>query len=224
MLCFWLSQNFASGVRSAQRMRCIWICPAVVSWLGRDVSPSWFCNAGRCCLCDCGSELKVQLRTVCIATGLSIECEECSYKFTGSGPAGTETHFGPDEKNYERSTYCAIKVLCVCGFLAMGDSGSEAAKLLGLLGLPNDTTMETRSFSAIEKRMSPIIRKLCDEILDENLIKEVEKSMANDQSFTAEDFNRWKQSLQDPTAQLDDAKKPKIEVSCDMAWQQKGSG
>jgi hypothetical protein len=57
------------------------------------------------------------------------------------------------------------------------DAHSEAARLLGLLGLPNDTTMETRSFTIIEERVDPYGRKVCHEILIDNLIKEARLAM-----------------------------------------------
>jgi hypothetical protein len=40
------------------------------------------------------------------------------------------------------------------GFTSCGDGGAEVASLLALLGLPNTTTMEKRSFPMIEERMS----------------------------------------------------------------------
>jgi len=54
-----------------------------------------------------------------------------------------------------------------------GDGSTETAKTLGLLGLPNDTTMEGRSFHIIEEQIGPIIRALADEIMLENLTEEV---------------------------------------------------
>jgi hypothetical protein len=49
----------------------------------------------------------------------------------------------------------SLNVLYVLAFITCGDGGAEAAKLLGLLGLANDTTMETRSFQIIEERIGP---------------------------------------------------------------------
>jgi hypothetical protein len=53
------------------------------------------------------------------------------------------------------------------------DGCTEAGRLLGLLGLPNDTTMESRSFTIIEERIGPAIRNITNNILHENLINEV---------------------------------------------------
>jgi hypothetical protein len=130
-----------------------------------------------------------------------------------------------DNDNYERSTDFAINVLYVLGFISMGDAHSEAARLLGLLGLPNDTTMETRSFTIIEERVGPFVRKVCKEILIENLIEEARLSMTvvGTQEATA-NFELWKASLTDPTIILTLECMPKLEASYDMAWQQKGSG
>ena len=43
-----------------------------------------------------------------------------------------------------RITDFAVNVLCVLGFLSSGDGGTEAARLLGMLGIANDATMEAQ--------------------------------------------------------------------------------
>jgi hypothetical protein len=130
-----------------------------------------------------------------------------------------------DDDGYERSTDYAINVLYILGFISMGDAHSEAARLLGLLGLPNDTTMETRSFTIIEERVGPFVRKVCKEILSENLIEEARLAMnAIGTQEASNAFYLWKASLTDPTIALTVDGMPKLEASYDMAWQQKGSG
>jgi hypothetical protein len=66
-----------------------------------------------------------------------------------------------------------VNVLWVLGFITVGNGCTEAARLLGLLGLPNDTTMESRSFTIIEERLGPYIVKLTNAIILENLTEEV---------------------------------------------------
>ena len=77
----------------------------------------------------------------------------------------------------KRTTNYAINVLYVLGFMASGDGGTEAERLLGFLGLPNSTTMDSRSFPEIEKRIAPMIVELLEEIIEENLVKEIEMTM-----------------------------------------------
>jgi hypothetical protein len=156
-----------------------------------------------------------------------IECsdkEGCKYFFHPQAPSETTIHWNDAVKDKrERSTDFAINVLYVLGFIGMGDGPTEAGRLLGLLGLPNDTTMGTRSFGIIEERIAVIIRELCDEIINENLIEEAKLSMeASTQDHL--DFNLWKSSLTDKTLLLPESKKPRVDASYDMAWQQKGSG
>jgi hypothetical protein len=114
--------------------------------------------------------IEVKLQTVCIATRIGLSCsnEECDYIFQPELPvARTLVHEQDDEQfqdKVEWSTDYAVNVLYVLGFMSMGDAHSEAARLLGLLGLPNDTTMKTRSFSIImEQRIGPFMRKLNEE-------------------------------------------------------------
>ena len=68
----------------------------------------------------------------------------------------------------------------------MGDAHSEAGRLLGFLGLPNDTTMMNRSFGIVEERVGPFIGELCKEIITENVEEEARLLMDN------ADYNLWK--------------------------------
>jgi predicted RNA-binding Zn-ribbon protein involved in translation (DUF1610 family) len=97
---------------------------------------------------NCGQAIKVSLRTVCITSSIGFEClnEDCGYLFHATPLAATTIHLERND-NFERSTDYAVNVLYVLGFIAMGDGCTEAGRLLGLLGLPNDTTMESRSFT-----------------------------------------------------------------------------
>jgi hypothetical protein len=175
---------------------------------------------------ECGEAVKMTVKTVCIATSIGIECmnEDCGYIFHPPAPAGTSIHLARGD-NFERSTDYAINVLFVLGFLSMGDGCTEAARLLGLMGLPNDTTMKGRSFGIIEDRIGPVIRELCDETILENLMEEAQLAMASSDGHHDEhDYKVWKDSLTDKTIKLSLAKMPKVHGSYDMAWQQKGSG
>lgn len=131
-------------------------------------------------------------------------------------------HTGREEEdNYDRMTDCAVNALYVLGFLSCGDGGKEAGRILGLLDLPNSTTMESKTFTIVEERVGPLVRQLGDEILLENLTEEVRAVTASDN-----DFDLWRQAV-DPsvaTPPLDKDKCPSLLCSCDMAWQQKKSG
>jgi hypothetical protein len=129
-----------------------------------------------------------------------------------------------EDDNFERTTDYALNVLYVLGFISMGDGPTEAGRLLGLLGLPNDTTMESRSFGIVEERIGPILREMCREIIRENVIEEARLSMLSTTTQDALDFQLWKSSLEDASMELPKSKRPLIDASFDMAWQQKGSG
>jgi hypothetical protein len=111
----------------------------------------------------CDDPLDLKLCTVCIATNnIELVCnnKNCPYvcEFVRD-----------DQCNYERMTDYSVNVLNVLGFISVGDGHTEAGRMLGLLGLPNDTTMMNRSFSIIEERVGPFVRKLCKEIWSENI-------------------------------------------------------
>jgi hypothetical protein len=171
---------------------------------------------------DCGEALELNLRTVCIATSIQLICnnQECSYVSNFDKPCPTTMH-EEDRGDYERMTDYAVNVLYVLGFISMGDAHTEAGRLLGLLGLPNDTTMMNRSFGIIEDRVGPFLRELCADIIEANILDEAKLSM------TEFDFNvwqAWKEGKGGAVGDLPKERWPHLDASYDMAWQQKGSG
>ena len=106
------------------------------------------------CLCpECPGPIKAELRTITIAAHVAMSCasSECFFKCSSNKPARARPIQDLHTK-HERNTDCAINVLCVLGFLSVGDGSTEASQLLGLLGPPNNATVEGRSFDTIEKR------------------------------------------------------------------------
>jgi hypothetical protein len=164
----------------------------------------------------------VSYNTITLATTITIQCgdEECGYVYNSPSPATANLHANrPDDR--KRSTDYAVNILYVLGFISSGDGGVEAARILGLLGLPNDTTMETRTFPKIEDRISGKIQELSKDILLENLTDEV---MLLFDGNNNNDLTQWQQALRDPTIVLDKLKLSKIDCSFDMGWQQRSSG
>jgi hypothetical protein len=158
------------------------------------------------------------MKMLCIATKVQLTCKNtrCGYIHYSKPPA--QASIGIEgAMSRERSTDYAVNVLWVLGFLSVGDGCTEATRLLGFLGLPNDTTMESRSFTIIEDRLSPYIAKLTDAVLHENLSEEVRRST------TPNNFELWRQA-QLGLLELDRDKYPTIRAGYDMAWQQQNSG
>ena len=184
-------------------------------------------ECGRCKECNKDGTLQVEMKTVCLATRMKVSCKDptCSFLYCSDAPAATSIHMDNDD-SYERTTDYAVNVLYAIGFLSCGDGSHEAARLLGLLGLPNDTTMETRSISIIEDRVGPFIRDLATEIMAENLTKEVRLTFLKSANHDNEDFQTWCRSIDKTvaTVPLNDSKRPLINVSYDMGWQKRSSG
>ena len=148
----------------------------------------------------CGGPVEVKFPTCCIATFCRLVCADpmCTWQDDSSKPAPTNFPLSDTAGSplIERTTDYAANVLYVLSHLACGDGGREAEKHLTLLDLPNSTTMERSSFSAIEERIGPSIRELNEEILKENLIMEVEAVMmqSDNEDFDAIAFDYWKQA------------------------------
>jgi hypothetical protein len=193
--------------------------------LDKDALVEAFESNARCKECNREGTLSMTVKTVCLASSLVISCTNraCGYIFHAKPAAQASVAVKRD--NRERSTDYAINVLYVLGLIGSGDGCTEAGRLLGLLGLPNDTTMESRSFTIIEERIGPAIRNVTDNILHENLIEEVKLSMERSVLQDDNDFHLWNEAL-DPLfpMQLSMAKYGRIDVSYDMAWQQRSSG
>jgi hypothetical protein len=176
------------------------------------------CRCPQCC-----GPMMPSTKSICLASRLILTCtdSECGYVHESKAPIEA-TIGSSDGPSRDRSTDYAINVLYVLGFISMGDGCTEAARLLALLGLPNAYTMESRSFTIIEERISPYVKELTEKILMENLTEEVQRSVA-----TPDDFKLWKDA-QDPELAmlqpLPSEKYPKIHASYDMAWQQRNSG
>jgi hypothetical protein len=171
----------------------------------------------------CNGPVNASIKTLCLASSVVLSCKDpdCEYTYHSKRPALAKVSEPID--NRERTTDYAINVLYVLGFVASGDGCTEAARLLGLLGLPNDTTMETRSFSSIEERIGPAIRQLTAEILRDNLTEEVRLTIEASSEHVSNDFYLWQQATKGEV-ELDAAKYPGVSVSFDMAWQQRNSG
>ena len=175
------------------------------------------------CCPTCGSGLIASFPTCCLATGLRLQCsnEFCNFvdvqrpKLTADIPLPD----GSGSPLIERSTDYAIIILYVLGFLTSGDGGVEAGRLLGLLGLPNSTTMEKRSFTIIEKRIGPMLQDLCKDILLENLDEEVAIYYGDETDNNGNVlFDLWKQRL------LPRQQWPRLTIATDMGWQKRSSG
>jgi hypothetical protein len=159
------------------------------------------------------------VQTICVASTLVLTCENqsCGYVHYGSV---SKAKVGDEDAPYRgRSTDLAVNILYVLGFISTGDGCTEAARLLGLLGLPNDTTMESRSFTYIEERISPYIKKLTDEIVHENLAEEVKSSVEDPM-----EYEHWQQAQEQGSIPLSRRMYPQLKASFDMAWQQRNSG
>jgi hypothetical protein len=182
------------------------------------------------CRCPtCNGPVDVKFKTLCLASNIMLLCrdKDCGYIDVSEQPSTAEIgDRNEDDPSRNRMTDYAINVLYVLGFLSCGDGCTEAARLLGLLGLPNDTTMESRSFVIIEERISPIIQSVTNEILLENLTEEVRLTFEAMADKDASDFAMWKMAIAggDNPLVLNTSKYPPISVSFDMGWQQRSSG
>ena len=124
-----------------------------------------------CKNCQGPMEATLQAKGFGLATKIEMKCldRNCSFVHHSKEPAKTKIH----DDRYDRLTDYAVNCLYVLAFLSVGDGPAEVEKLLGLLGMPNDTSMGSTTFRRIENRIEPFIRDLADAVLLENCRKEV---------------------------------------------------
>jgi hypothetical protein len=184
------------------------------------------CMEKNCRCPNCHGPMEMNVKTLCLASNVMVSCkdQDCGYIDVSDMPATAEVGAAKnDDQRRERSTDFAINVLFVLGALTCGDGSTEAARMLGVLGLPNDTTMQSRSFGVIEERISPIIQSVTDQILLENLTEEIRLTFAQAPDKDDSDLTTWKNSLSTDMV-YSKSKYPTISVSFDMGWQQRSSG
>ena len=140
----------------------------------------------------CQARVVVCFPTVCIASGCRIDCSDrmCAFVRMARPQASILPFIGNNVGSpfIVRNTDYAANIAFVLAFIASGDGGKEAERLLGLLGMPNSTTMEKRSFTTIEEKISPFIMELSEEILMSNLTDAVKLYYGDDR---LEKFELW---------------------------------
>ena len=176
---------------------------------------------------NCGARLKLSFPTVCIASRCAIICPDCNFRVESlPDAAGLSLPERLDSgrrrpKNVERTnTNYSANVAFVLSFIASGDGGTEAARVLGLMGLPNSTTMQSRSFGNIESFIGPTVVNFTERIINDNLGREVEAVYDGRCHPTSGEklYDLWLQG------NLQEEHWPRIRAGTDMGWQQKGSG
>ena len=102
----------------------------------------------------CNAAVTVSFPTVCIASGCRIQCSDAMCNFVDTERPATAAVPLPIGSSplYERITDYAANIQWVLAFMASGDGGKEAERLLGMLGLPNSTTMENMVFAVVQCR------------------------------------------------------------------------
>ena len=112
-----------------------------------------------------------------IASTIRIDCQDLSCGFVDieKPTAAKPTLPAGSIRGINRNCDAAINILYVLSFLSKGDGGCEAAHVLGLLGLPNSTTIDGGSFGAIEKQVGPSgLQKIADEVVyQQNLVPHI---------------------------------------------------
>jgi len=177
----------------------------------------------KCPKCKSSITASFPTKLQCIASSARIECTNQTCSFADEEkpsvadvpmPANHGSALKPRTIDWQTN------VLYMLAFLSVGDGGTEAGRLLGLLGMPNATTFGPRSFSIIEEHVGPVLQEIANELVHgKNLVEEVkhffgDKKDDNNNSL----FDLWVEK------RLPKELWPKVTVGGDMGWQKGSSG
>jgi len=171
---------------------------------------------------ECGSRLEMTFPTEGIASGTRISCTNevggCTY-VAAAPPAQADVPMGDGRIRTGRNSDYALNICFVLSFIQSGDGGTEAARVLGLCGLPNSTTMQSRTFGTIESTIYPVIEGITERILFSNMKAEVSVVLGDKVDNNGQKLHDlWLEQ------QLPRELWPVICCGGDMGWSQKGSG
>lgn len=131
-----------------------------------------------------------------------------------------QTGFPKHPKGKPKVTNFKTNIVYALSFMVSGDGGTEAQRLMGLLGLPHVQSMEKDTFQKIESALFPVLDSVKDDCLAEALEKGVQLSMDGNPEF---DFDKWKRAV-DNGDDLPKHMYAQATVSMDMGWQKKSAG
>ena len=114
----------------------------------------------------CESNVSVSFPTYCIASGSKVTCNNkfCSFVDVSTPAVANVPIPVGASRQIKRNIDWEANVLYMLAFLSVGDGGTEAGRLLGLLGLPNTTTFGPRSFGNIEEFVGPVLVQVADKL------------------------------------------------------------
>ena len=183
----------------------------------------------RCPHCRTTGTMTLSFETVCVASIPKLVCAnpECDSDTVTASIAETGLR-EEGETLHTRIKDFETNIRYVLAFIASGDGGKEAERLLGLLDLPNLTTMSSRSFAMVEKVLSVHVIAVGKQAIHENVLEEVRLSTLGNGEFN---YGAWKEVVDDfpPTgnelmALPDGCCRPWVDVSMDMGWNKRSSG
>lgn len=152
--------------------------------------------------------------SVGIASVPEMHCRKCETESKTTNLATAE--LSEKKSEHKRLVDFAANALFVLGFVTVGDGGREAQRLLGLLDLPNVTTMERTSFAKTEKETAPLVTAIAEEAMFRNLVEEVSLSEDVPSQFNLQE---WREAVE--SGDEGHQSFPQVRASTDMGWQQR---
>ena len=153
------------------------------------------------------------------ATRPKLSCDRCGHE-AQVPHATTSVPHGPF--NHKKGSDDPVNMALAMSMVAHGDGGTEAGAVLGFLDLCHPTSYEIGLFHNMEKELIFYAESIGESALRHAAFKEVEKSLAIQESGF--DFERWKQAVLSKDLTYPKNLYARVRASDDMGWNKRGSG
>ena len=168
------------------------------------------------CVCrHCGGRLELKFKSIGLATTQLLSCSGCKL-MCASDIERTTLLRG----KHPRTSDFSVKCQCVAACVASGDGGSEAARMLGLLDLPNCPVMEKFAFPKVEFTVSGNLQEASKDALVDNLREEVRLAVLDEPDANHGDWLHATETWIDLEPHLH----ARMKGGADTAWQKRSSG
>jgi len=159
----------------------------------------------------------------CIASSTRIECTNQICSFVDEEKRSAANVPIPDNHGSElkpRIIDWQTNVLHVLAFLSVGDGGTEARRLLGMLGMPNATTFGPRLFGTVEEHVGPVLQEIANEAVHGgDLVEEAKHLLGNRKDDNGVMlFDLWQEK------KLPRELWPRATTGGNMGWQKRSRG
>ena len=178
----------------------------IIHW---DSMKSLVCS--NLCCNRCGSGVKLNEKTVGIATQVGIVCNNSNCGLNEKNIVRRTDYSRNGEIRKDSSASFALNCQFILFLMQIGGGATEAGLAVTYLELPHSSTFEKTTFKRVHKAIRPAIVNVTDQSMKEGREEEILATVGK------ENFDKWKEKKITPD-------EVKLTTSYDMGWNKRSSG